>query len=219
MIKILEKSIIFDGIEPEKIEQILKNIKYEIKKYKKNNSIVFRGDVVDGIKIILKGSITTEMLTSGGSIKKIEDLKQTDVLASAFIFGNKNFYPVDLLAKEDVEILSISKAEFLKILSQNERILRNFLDEISNKTQLLSKKIWSSVNNKTIRDKFNQFIREKHKNHELEIESIKGLAERFGVARPSLSRVLGEYLEKGVLKKIARNKYKILDKTLMNKKN
>lgn len=215
MIEILEKNIIFKEIKSEKIKEIFKTIKYDIKKYENKANIVFRGDIVDGIKIILKGTVITEMLTSEGNIRKIEELKIADVLASAFIFGEDNFYPVDLIAKNKVEILSISKKEFLKLLSQDEKILRNFLDEISNKTQLLSKKIWSNVNNKTIRAKFNAFIKEKHQNNEIKIESVKSLAESFGVARPSLSRVMGEYIEENILEKIGRNKYKILDFNLL----
>lgn len=217
MIETLQKSIIFNKIKEEQIEEIFKSIKYEIKKYKNKSSIVFRGDVVDGIKIILKGFVITEMLTAEGNIRKIEELKASDVLASAFIFGENNFYPVDLVAKDNVEILSISKVEFLKVLSQNEEILNNFLDEISNKGQFLSKKIWSNFNNKTIRDKFNEFIKEKHKENIISIESVKSLSESFGVARPSLSRVLGEYVEEGILKKIGRNKYKVLELDLLEK--
>ncbi|MBS9776204.1 MAG: Crp/Fnr family transcriptional regulator [Fusobacterium sp.] len=215
MMEILEKTTIFNGIKSEEIKKILTEIKYDIKKYEDKSSIVFRGDKVEGIKIILKGSVITEMLTADGNIRIIEELKKTDVLAAAFIFGDNNFYPVDLIAKNDVEIFSISSDEFLKLLSQDKKILRNFLNEISNKAQLLSKKIWSNLNNKTIKDKFNEFIREKHKGNQISIDSVKSLSEKFGVARPSLSRVLGEYIDKGILEKIGRNKYKILDFSLL----
>ena len=210
--EILKESLIFKGLTSEEIKDILGKIRYETKSYKNKENIAFRGDKINGLNIIIKGSISTEMLAKDGNIRKIEKLEESDVLASAFIFGTNNFYPVDLVAENKVEILNISRENFLKILSLENRILENFLNEISNKTQFLSAKIWSSVNNKTIGEKFSEFIKNKQKNNELKIDNLQDLADSFGVARPSLSRVLREYIEEKKLERIGRNRYKILDK-------
>ncbi|MBQ3437673.1 MAG: Crp/Fnr family transcriptional regulator [Fusobacterium sp.] len=212
MMEILKESLIFKGLTSEEIKDILGKIRYETKSYKNKENIAFRGDKINGLNIIIKGSISTEMLAKDGNIRKIEKLEESDVLASAFIFGTNNFYPVDLVAENKVEILNISRENFLKILSLENRILENFLNEISNKTQFLSAKIWSSVNNKTIGEKFSEFIKNKQKNNELKIDNLQDLADSFGVARPSLSRVLREYIEEKKLERIGRNRYKILDK-------
>ncbi|MDY4010216.1 MAG: Crp/Fnr family transcriptional regulator, partial [Fusobacterium gastrosuis] len=45
----------------------------------------------------------------------------------------------------------------------------------------------------------------------------KSLAENFGIARPSLSRVLGDYVDDGKLERIGRNKYKILNEAFFIK--
>lgn len=211
MNKVLKGSIIFNRIEDKEIEKILLNLNYIIKKYKTGSNISFRGEEVKNLLIVAKGSVITEMLSQDGNVRKIEELKVSDVLAPAFIFGNDNRYPVDLVAKGDVEIFSISKKEFLKLLSSNQKILENFLNEISNKTQLLSAKIWKSFSNKTIKDKFNDYIMRHKKNNEFIIKNLKELAEDFGVARPSLSRVLSEYIENKTLERIGRNKYRILN--------
>lgn len=212
MEEVLKDSLIFKNFSLEKINEILNKIKYDRKKYKNGENIAFRGDKVEGLNIILKGSITTEMLTKNGNVKKIEDLKEADVLAAAFIFGNRNTYPVDLIAKGEVEILHINKMNFLKLLSLENKILENFLNEISNKTQLLSTKIWNSFNNKTIGEKIRNFIISNQRSDEVVISNLKSLAESFGIARPSLSRVLSDYVNERKLERTGRNKYKILDK-------
>lgn len=153
MEEILKNCLIFKELTLEEIKEILREIKYDRKKYKNGGNIAFRGDKVEGLNILLKGSVITEMLTKDGNVKKIEDLVEADILASAFIFGDNNTYPVDLIANGDVEILYINKNNFLKLLSLKDKILENFLNEISNKTQLLSNKIWNSFNNKTIGEK------------------------------------------------------------------
>ena len=211
MIEILKETVVFNGIDEKTIKNILEKNKYEIKKYSPNESIAFRGDEVRGLYIILKGTLTTEMLTEEGNVIKIEELVPSDVIASAFVFGKKNSFPVDLNAKDEAEILFIERKEFLKILFSKEKILENFLNEVSNKTQLLTSKIWNSFNNKTIKKKFCDYVKKNQKNNLFFIQNLGALAEFFGVERPSLSRVLSELVKDEKLERIGRNKYKILD--------
>ena len=212
MIEILKETVVFNGIDEKTIKNILEKTKYEIKKYSSDESIAFRGDEVRGLYIILKGTLTTEMLTEEGNVIKIEELVPSDIIASAFVFGKKNSFPVDLNAKDKAEILFIERKEFLKILFSEEKILENFLNEVSNKTQLLTSKIWNSFNNKTIKKKFCDYVKKNQKNNLFSIENLGALAEFFGVERPSLSRVLSELVKDEKLERIGRNKYKILDK-------
>ena len=212
MIETLRETVVFNGIDEKTIKNILEKTKYEIKKYSPDESIAFRGDEVKGLYIILKGTLTTEMLTEEGNVIKIEELGSSDVIASAFIFGKKNSFPVDLIAKNEAEILFIERKEFLKILFSKEKILENFLNEVSNKTQLLTSKIWNSFNNKTIKKKFCDYVKKNQKNNLFSIQNLGALAEYFGVERPSLSRVLSDLVKDEKLERIGRNKYKILDK-------
>ena len=212
MIETLRETVVFNGIDEKTIKNILEKTKYEIKKYSPDESIAFRGDEVKGLYIILKGTLTTEMLTEEGNVIKIEELVPSDVIASAFVFGKKNSFPVDLNAKDEAEILFIERKEFLKILFSKEKILENFLNEVSNKTQLLTSKIWNSFNNKTIKKKFCDYVKKNQKNSLFSIQNLGALAEYFGVERPSLSRVLSDLVKDEKLERIGRNKYKILDK-------
>ena len=212
MIETLKETVVFNGIDEKIIKNILEKTKYEIKKYSPNESIAFRGDEVKGLYIILKGTLITEMLTEEGNVIKIEELVPSDVIASAFVFGKKNSFPVDLNAKDEAEILFIERKEFLKILFSKEKILENFLNEVSNKTQLLTSKIWNSFNNKTIKKKFCDYVKKNQKNNLFSIQNLGALAEYFGVERPSLSRVLSDLVKDEKLERIGRNKYRILDK-------
>ena len=212
MIETLKETVVFNGIDEKTIKNILEKTKYEIKKYSPDEAIAFRGDEVKGLYIVLKGILTTEMLTEEGNVIKIEELVQSDIIASAFIFGKKNSYPVDLIAKNKSEILFIERKEFLKLLFSQEKILENFLNEISNKAQLLTTKIWNSFNNKTIKKKFCDYVKKSQENDKFFIENLGALAEFFGVERPSLSRVLSDLVKNEKLERIGRNKYKILDK-------
>ena len=211
MIKTLRETVVFNDLDEDTIKDILEKTKYEIKKYSLDEPIAFRGDEVKGLYIILKGTLITEMLTEEGNIIKIEELVPSDVIASAFIFGKNNSFPVDLTVKDEAEIFFVKRKEFLKLLFSQEKILENFLNEISNKTQLLTSKIWNSFNNKTIKKKFCDYVKRNQKNNEFFIENLGALAEFFGVERPSLSRVLSELVKDEKLERIGRNKYRILN--------
>ena len=100
MLGALKESVVFNKIKIEDIKKILEETKHEIKTYSPNETIAFRGDEVKGLYVILKGTLSTEMLTEEGNVIKIEELVKSDVIASAFIFGSKNCFPVDLKAKE-----------------------------------------------------------------------------------------------------------------------
>jgi CRP-like cAMP-binding protein len=147
--------------------------------------------------IVTSGIVKGEMVDYAGRVIKIEDIPAPGALASAFIFGNRNRFPVNVVGVSDGELLIIEKSEFLRLLKRNEIILVNFLDMISNRSQFLSEKI-KFLNFKTIKGKLAFFILQKA-GKDLTSVSIgmtqSELAEFFGVARPSVARALGDMEE------------------------
>ena len=98
----------------------------------------------------------------------------------------------------------------MEILQEDKRILLNFLDEISNKSQLLSKRIWFNFVNKTINDKILSYIRENQKDGVISFQpNISELSKKFEITRPSLSREISTLCDRGILKKIKNNKYQV----------
>ena len=191
---------LFRGIDPQKLQLDLVGTRYRILKFKKDELVALRGDRIEGIYINLKGEVVTEMLKDNGSSKKIEVLKSGTILAGAFIFGDYNYFPVDIIAKSDVEILYIEKSRFLKLLLKEETVLERFLDEISEKAQFLSINLWKSISNKRIDQKLAEYFLSHEENGEVKLKlSIKELSEFFNVSRPSLSRVLKEFVDSGKL--------------------
>ncbi|WP_101474140.1 MULTISPECIES: Crp/Fnr family transcriptional regulator [Fusobacterium] len=212
----LNKIEFFKGIDNEKIIADLTKIDYKILKFKKDDIVAFRGDEIKGMYINLKGTLVTEMLKDSGETKKIEELSNGKIMASAFIFGSFNNFPVDIIAKSDVEILYIEKKELLKLLTQDKILLERFLNEISGKAQFLSKNLWESISNKRIDKKLAEYFLNNEKNQIVELNiSIKELSEYFNVSRPSLSRVLKELVDNKKIEKIKKGMYKILDRNYL----
>jgi DNA-binding FadR family transcriptional regulator len=84
------------------------------------------------------------------------------------------------------------------------------LNEVSNKSQLLSKRIWFNFVNKTIYEKVVAYIYENHIDGVITFKpNISELAKKFEITRPSLSREISALCETGLLTKIAGNSYKV----------
>jgi len=210
---ILSQSPLFRGFTSDEIEKILLMVQYQIRKYKTGSLISQSGEPVNSLMIVMNGVVKGEMVDCTGRIIKIEDIPAPGALASAFMFGNKNRFPVNVVAKTDTEILIIDKPEFLKLLISEDKILINFLDMISNRSQFLSEKI-KFLNFKTIKAKLAYLILQKAGKEKMSIKldmTQNELAEFFGVARPSVARAIHELEEDGLI--IANRKnIKILDK-------
>jgi len=215
--EVLFQSPIFRGISPEGLAELFQQIHYQVKSYPKGELIVNAGEMCDRLLIIQKGSVKAEMTDYSGKTIKIEDMSAPWPLATALLFGKENRFPVSVSATSDVEMVSIPKPEFVKLLQLNTLILNNYLNTISTRAQFLSQKL-KFLSFKTIKQKIAHYLLEAagDRLQSIEIQQSQGqLAEMFGVTRPSLARTLGEMCAEGLIES-DRRCIKILDKGRMN---
>jgi CRP-like cAMP-binding protein len=197
----LSDSPLFRGLTTGEIEKILTEVSHRIRKFKTGSMIAQSGELVTSLMIVVEGIVKGEMVDFAGRVIKIEDIHAPGALASAFMFGNKNRFPVNVIAVTDTELLDINKSDFLILLMKNDKILVNFLDMISNRSQFLSEKI-KFLNFKTIKGKMAQYILRLagEQRYEIKLDRTQNdLADFFGVARPSVGRALGEMEKEGYI--------------------
>ena len=201
---------LFKGLNPQEISDCLRKVDFKIKDYKKNEIVFFRGDILKKVIIIINGTTHGEMQKFNGDTIVINQMKSGEVLASAFLFGNDNIFPVDLITLENSKFLLFDKEKYLNLIQSDKRLLFNFINEISNKSQLLSKRIWFNFTHKTIEEKILSYINENAKNNKIKfLPSISALAKKFEVTRPALSREISNLCKKKILTKIENNIYSI----------
>ncbi|HNW57543.1 MAG TPA: Crp/Fnr family transcriptional regulator [Bacteroidales bacterium] len=198
---------IFKGLTPEEIEAAFAGVSHRVKKFYANSLISQSGEIITSMMIVLSGVVKGEMVDYAGRVIKIEDIPAPGALASAFIFGNRTRFPVNVVAVTDGELLLIEKSEFLKLLMSNNIILVNFLDMISNRSQFLSEKI-KFLNFKTIKGKLAFYLLQKAGKDKVTIKlelTQNDLADFFGVTRPSVARALGDLEEEGFIEAKGKN--------------
>lgn len=195
MNKILVECQLFNGLNPDEINDLLSSITYQTRKFTKDELIAQAGSEAQGLYILLRGSVRGEMVDFSGKVIKIEDIEVPRMLAPAFLFGKNNRYPVDILANNDAELIFFHSSTFLRILQLNQRVLMNYLNIISDRAQFLSAKI-KFLSFHSIKGKFaNYLFSLKRHNMEndilLPLSQLK-LADLFGVTRPALGRIIRE---------------------------
>jgi CRP-like cAMP-binding protein len=135
--------------------------------------------------VIQEGSVKAEMTDYSGKTIKIEDLEAPFPLATAFLFGKNNRFPVTVVANNEVRVVVIPKAEFVKLLQWNTVILNNYLNTISTRAQFLSQKL-KFLSFKTIKQKIAHYLLEQAGDRLAGVElpqTQEQLAEMFGVTR------------------------------------
>jgi CRP/FNR family transcriptional regulator, dissimilatory nitrate respiration regulator len=215
--ELLKRCPLFLGLDISSLESLINAIHFQVKRFKKGEVLATTGERVRNLYIVIEGSVKGEMIDYSGKTIKIEDVEAPKPLASAFLFGKENQYPVTVTANDPVVILSIPIEEFLKILQKNVLVLTNYLNSISTRTQFLSQKI-SFLNFKTIKEKVAHFLLQKagDRFHSIELHNTQQqLADLFGVARPSLARVLSEMQNEGLIE-IERKTVKLINKAGLN---
>lgn len=210
---ILSKSPFFRGVEPEEIDRLLKNITHNYVKHSSGKTIALRGSRCQNLLIMMSGSVKCEMVDMNGKAMEVETVSAPRPLAPAFLFGQKNRFPVDVIAAGPVEILSIPVQSLVLLFQKSSKVLNNYLNIICNRTHFLTDRLWF-MSFKTIRGKFIHYLLTLCPEDSNEVtlpKSQQELSEYFGVSRPSLSRVIGD-LEKEGLIEHQRKKIILLDK-------
>jgi CRP/FNR family transcriptional regulator, dissimilatory nitrate respiration regulator len=214
IIEKLRDCYFFKNLPAGEIERILNNKHIRIRNFLIEQFAVQAGDPCNELPILISGSVRGEMTDYSGRVIKIEDIKAPAVLASAFVFGYETKFPVDIIANQPSSIFFVPKESLLKIFQENPQIMLNFLNDISNRSQFLARKI-RFLAFKTIREKLAHYLTElsvsQNTNTILIPVTQAKLADFFGVTRPSLGRAIAELGSEGIIL-ADRNHIQILNK-------
>jgi len=207
---------LFNGLTDHELEKGLSKIVFQRRSFVSGALVVSQGEECNRLMILVEGSVKTEMSGPTGKSLKIEDLEAPNVLASAFIFGRKNQFPVNIIANTDVKFVVIPRPELLKLFQLNTQILQNFLSMISSRAQFLSEKLrFHSF--KSLKAKLGFYlVNEAQQNNSFKLKhSQNELAELFGVARPSVGRAFLQLQEEQIID-IRYKQVEILDRKRLN---
>ena len=153
------------------------------------------GDPCRALMVLVKGQAESRMSGEEGREVLVDHLKAPMLLAPAFIFATPNVVPVEVNAVTDCVVWHINREAFFEFLQREPTVLKAFLEVLSNRGHFLSKKMRTFAVN-SLRNRIIEYL-ESHDS----INSVVSAAQQLGATRPSLSRVLSEMLDEGIIKK------------------
>lgn len=209
--KNLESSQLFTGIDRGRMLSVMARIRYGVNVYPEGRVVASRGDECDHLRVVISGRLRTEMTDVEGRVVEVEFLEPSRCVAPGFLFGARHRYPVDVWAHSDTRLCSMERSALIALFRMEEKILVNFLNMVSNRAQFLARRL-RAISFGTLREKVLTYIRdlppEADGMRRLD-RSIEELSEFFGVARPSLSRVLGELEREGRINRHGRGRFSL----------
>ncbi|MDZ5130317.1 Crp/Fnr family transcriptional regulator [Clostridium perfringens] len=193
---------LFSHFSDHDIQELLSSGFASVKSYLKEDLLFSEGEYCDFLSIVIEGKIEIQKLDSNGNILVVATLNRGNVFGENLLFGDRNFYPMSVVAKENSQVLHIKKDYIYKLCSSNEPFLRELLRILSNKALNLSSKL-KQVTMKSIREMICNYLLKKYnkeKSTTIKLEfSRKDWADKLGVQRPSLSRELMKMRDAGLI--------------------
>lgn len=169
-----------------KLNEILLTLKHQKIKFRKNQ-ILFRHDErTNDIYLILKGRIDIIMTSLNGEEEIISSLNQFDIFANALVFASNPSFFGDVVAKEDGELIVVSKNDIINKIKEDEIFLSLYIQELSSKTMELNIRS-KLLGHKNIRDRIIYFLQINKGSINM---TINDLSKILVLPRPSVSREL-----------------------------
>lgn len=186
---------LFKGGDRNLVEAVLQKSPGRYASYRKGDFIALQNSVCRSLFLLCEGSVYAQMTSSEGRELTLDTLSAPDTLASAFIFGTENRYPVSIVANSDCQLWVVGRESILQIIEQDNSVLRNFLTILSDHSLFLSRRI-NEFALQSLSSRLVSYLKDHHA-----VRNLQETAFILGVARPSLSRMIAQMVEQGTIRK------------------
>lgn len=201
-ISIISSSSLFKTLKQDRIIEIFNNFRYTLVEYLKSAIIASEEDECNSLGILLQGRIEIQKIYPSGRMATLATFSPGDTFGEALVFSKSMLYPSTITTIEPVKVLFINRTCILHICSRYPEVLSGFMELLSNRILMLSKKL-TELSYDTIRQKICIFLLEENKKQKSKrikpFISRKRMAEHMGIQRPSLSRELAKMRNEGLI--------------------
>ena len=183
---------LFAGFKDGDLEELLA-APHRRRVYPPGKTIMNAGDAVQSLLVLAAGRVETRM---GGDEREVvrDRLAAPCLLAPAFLFATDNTLPVDVMAVEECVVWTLNREGYVRFMAAHLEVMSRFLRLVSDRSRFLSEKVRTFA----IKGLRNRVLDYLHTHGA--ITQVSATAERLGVTRPSLSRVLSEMVAEGTIK-------------------
>lgn len=204
---------LFRGISREKMSEIVGMAKFNFLKYLPDAVFINSGDPVDGLLFMLSGSARLTLENADQRFKIAQTVTAPHVLWPQFLFGRSTQYPGTAVAIEPSNMLQVSKADYLKILTRDQVFMLNNLNFLSANAQNSIDTLLAMTSG-TVQQRLALWVANLTQPEATDITLIcrqRDLYSVFGIQRSSYIAAMDDLAEQGILSYTA-NDISILDR-------
>lgn len=210
---------LFQGMEEEKLAEHLKRVSGTVHHYRKGEVIINLADFADQIGLILRGTVSVQKISEGGSIMQVAVKKEGEMIGEAACFSHARLYPCELIAEKDTDMYVLTRKEMLELLSADPVLLENFLTELATQTYMLQNRIEILTYKGTDQRLACFLIRRMNMSGKKRVPlpgTMVRLAQMLNVSRTTLHRELRR-LEEGQVLRYENKVFEILDPSALSR--
>lgn len=204
--EVLEMSAFFYGIAQENIKAMLQCLHAKVKEYEKGEMVLWEGDDIHDIGIVLSGHARSVKSDLSGKNTIVTLLTKGSYIAVLLAVSRNRKSPVSVQAEDHLKVLFLPIEAVIKRCSKNcprhEQLLRNIMDGIAEKALVLHDRNDCLIK-PTVREKvltyFARLEKEKGSNDITIPMDRNTMAQYLNVDRSALSRELSHMKKEGYI--------------------
>ena len=148
---------LFQGMSIFDFTDILEKVKIHFNKYEPGSCLVRQDTPCNQLIFVLDGEVQIESKDRAHQYTIWETFKSPNVIEPYSLFGMRPYFTASYTAVTEVNTLNIDKSYILNELCRYEVFNLNYMNMLSNRSQVIYNKLWNSHIGKT-RDKIINFL-------------------------------------------------------------
>ena len=197
---------------------LLDRLDISVYEVNKKDIIATRGTLCKKLYVLLEGKLRVDIIDGLGNEVMIEYIVAARAFATPHLFSSDGTLPATFTAIEDGILLTASKESMFKLISEEPKILHNFLC-ITGNCNVCTVTRLKTLSRKTVRERFVVYLLEHRKKNTTTVNIIHNratLAEYLNVTRPALSKEINKMIKEGIIEMEGKT-VRILDEALLEK--
>ena len=197
---------------------LLDRLDISVYEVNKKDIIATQGTLCKKLYVLLEGKLRVDIIDGLGNEVMIEYIVAARAFATPHLFSSDGTLPATFTAIEDGILLTASKESMFKLISEEPKILHNFLC-ITGNCNVCTVTRLKTLSRKTVRERFVVYLLEHRKKNTTTVNIIHNqatLAEYLNVTRPALSMEINKMIKEGIIEMEGKT-VRILDEALLEK--
>lgn len=193
---------LFQGLAKEDFTSILGKVKLHFAQHKSGETLIKEGSFCGQLFFVLKGEVVSSTLSTDHSYCFSEVFKAPHLIEPCSLFGMNTTYVSTYVASTEVHTISINKSFVLDELFKYEIFRLNYMNMISNRSQMLNNRLWVEVLGDNIEARIINFIFshvERASGKKMLKIKMAVLADVINTTRLRVSKALNDMQQRGEL--------------------